>query len=87
MQINFCLSLLNASQVESFLEIISVYLENLSSSEDTFNPVLVKIRDSFVHELEENLKILMMSSLQNHDELPIEGGVAEQLGEMSTACC
>ena len=64
-----------------------LYLKNLGSSEDTFNPVLVKVCNSFVHELEENLEILVVGSLQNHDQLPIESGVAEQLGKMSTACC
>jgi hypothetical protein len=47
----------------------------------------VKIGDSLVHELEQYLEILVVSPLQYHDQLAIECGVAEELGEMSAACC
>ena len=55
----------------------STDLQHLSSSEDALDPVLVKVGHTFVHELEQDLKILVVSSLQDDDQLTIECGVGE----------
>ena len=47
----------------------------------------MEIGHPLVHELEQYLEVLVVGPLQYDDQLTIEGGVAEELGEMSTACC
>ena len=55
-----------------------IYLENFGGPEDTLDAVLVKVGDPLVHELEEDLQVLVVRALQDHDQLAVEGGVGEQ---------
>ena len=45
----------------------------------------MEVGDPFVHELEEDLEVLVVGPLQDHDQLPVQRGVAEQLGEVRAA--
>ena len=55
----------------------SAHLKDFSGPEDALDAVLVKIGDTLVHELEQDLEILMVGSLQDNDELAIESGVGK----------
>ena len=65
--------------------LLSTHLEHLCGAEDALYAVLVEVGDPFVHELEEDLEVLVVGALQDHDQLPVQRGVAEQLGEVRAA--
>ena len=53
------------------------YLKNLGSPEHALNPVLVQVGHTFVHELKQDLKVLVVSALQDDNQLTIQSWVGE----------
>ena len=64
---------------------MSGYLQYFCSAKNALDPVLVEIGDATVHELQEDLEVLVAGAIQDHDQLSVEGGVAEELGEVCAA--
>ena len=61
------------------------HLEHLRGPQHTLDPVLVEVGDAAVHELQKDLQVLVARPVQDHDQLPVEGRVAEELGEVGAA--
>ena len=62
-----------------------LYLQHFCRAEDTFNPVLVEVGNTTVHELQKDLQVLVPGAIEDHDQLPVERRVLEQLGEVGAA--
>ena len=62
-----------------------LYLQYFCRAEDTFNPVLVEVGHTTVHELQKDLQVLVPRPIQDDDQLSVERGVLEQLGEVGAA--
>ena len=45
----------------------------------------MEVGDATVHELQEDLEVLVPGAVQDDDQLSVEGGVAEELGEVCAA--
>ena len=45
----------------------------------------MEVGDSAVHELQQNLQVLMAGPIQNDNQLSVEGRVLEQLAEVGAA--
>ena len=62
-----------------------LYLQHFCRPEDTFDPVLVEVGHAAVHELQKDLQVLVPGAIQDDDQLSVERGVLEQLGEVGAA--
>ena len=62
-----------------------LYLQHFCRAEDTFDPVLVEVGHTTVHELQKDLQVLVARPIQDDNQLSIERGVLEQLGEVGAA--
>ena len=61
------------------------HLEHLGGPQHALDPVLVEVGHAAVHELQQDLQVLVPRPIQDHNQLPVEGGVAEELGEVGAA--
>ena len=62
-----------------------LYLQHFCRAENTFDPVLVEVGNTTVHELQKDLQVLVPGAIEDHDQLPVERRVLEQLGEVGAA--
>ena len=61
------------------------HLEHLGGPQNALDPVLVEVGHATVHELQKDLQVLVPRPIQDDDQLSVERGVLEQLGEVGAA--